>query len=191
MREHLAAGGALVDLGRDLGVRVDGLLVGGQVARVGERLAAHVALERLLPRVEVLVLHQPGVHEEALAADLAVVLELLIVAPLVGVESRLVDGGVVTLVALQLLLLRVLALVHLHLVRPLVRLVAHVARVGPLLRVHHLVQLEGLLVVELLVALRAAEHGQHQAGDGLVVAARVHLHLDGGRHRRGALAFLL
>lgn len=130
-------------------------------------------------------------YEEAFAADFAVVLELLIVAPLVSVERRLVDGGVVTFVALQLLLLRVLALVHLHLVRPLVRLEAHVAGVGPLLRVDHLVQLERLLVIKLLVALRAREQGQGQAGNRLVLATRVHFHLDSGRHRSGALSLLL
>lgn len=36
VRKDLAAGGALVDLGRRLGVRVDRLLVRSQVARVGE-----------------------------------------------------------------------------------------------------------------------------------------------------------
>lgn len=190
VREHLAAGLALVYLRGLLLVRVDCLLVGGQVSRVGEGLPAHVALKGLLTRVEVLVLHEPGVHEEPFAADLAVVLELLAVAPLVRVERRLVDGRVVALVALQLLLLRVLALVHLHLVRPLVGLVAHVAGVGPLLGVHHLVHLERLLRAELLVALRALEHGQ-VGGHDLVLAARVHLHLDGGRHRRGALDLLL
>lgn len=54
--EHFAARGALVDLGRLVAVGVDGFFVGGQIARVGEGLAAHVALKGLLTSMEVFVL---------------------------------------------------------------------------------------------------------------------------------------
>lgn len=124
--------------------------------------------------------------EETLATNLAVVLELLVVAPLVRVERRLVDGRVVALVALQVLLLRVLALVHLHLIRALVRLEAHVARVGALLRVYHLVHFKRLFAAELFVALGTFKHRLRHV-QYFVLTPRVHLHLDGGRYRRSAL----
>lgn len=66
---------------------------------------------------------------------------------------------------------------------------AHFARVGALLRVHDLVKLERLLRAELLLAVRALEHGRRHV-DKLLFVARDHLYFYGGSHNCGPL-FLL
>lgn len=118
--EDLVARWAFVDFDGLIAVGVDSLFMGCKVSRVRECLPAHVALKGLLACVEVLVLQEPSVHEETFPANVTEVFVLLVVAPFVHVERRLVHGRVRALVALEALLLRVLALVHLHLVRPFV-----------------------------------------------------------------------
>lgn len=127
--------------------------VDGQVAGLGEGLAAVRTLERLVARVEALVLQKLCVGEEALPAVGAKVRPLARVCQLVPDQRGLVNEALVALRAAEDVLSGVAALVLLHVALPFKALATEGAHEGHFLRVGLHVAQQAALIKKALPTL--------------------------------------